>query len=148
MLTYSSDRTVTPDEFKDILVRSTLGERRPVADDEMMKGMIKNSNLVITCWDGDRLVGISRCVTDFFYCCYLSDLAVDVSYQNQGIGKKLIEETSRLLGNSCKIILLSAPAAVDYYPHIGFENHPQAWIRQTNLKAEQGASDNADKPRV
>lgn len=138
MLTYSSDRTVKPDEFKGILVRSTLGERRPVADDEMMKGMIENSNLVITCWDGDRLVGISRSVTDFFYCCYLSDLAVDISYQNQGIGKKLIEETSKRLGDLCKIILLSAPAAVDYYPHIGFEKHPQAWTRPTNHNRIQG----------
>ena len=128
MLTYSSDRPVTAHEFKDLLLRSTLGERRPVDDDAMMQGMIENANLIITCWDRDLLVGISRSVTDFHYCCYVSDLAVDVSYQRKGIGKKLIEETSGKVGDSCTIILLSAPAAVDFYPHIGFEKHPQAWV--------------------
>lgn len=128
MLTYSSDREVTIDQFKDILLRSTLGDRRPVDDPAMMKGMIENSNLIITCWEGEKLVGLSRSVTDFHYCCYLSDLAVDVSYQKQGIGKKLIEETRRHIGRSCNVILLSAPAAVDYYPQIGFEHHPQAWV--------------------
>ncbi|MDF1860940.1 MAG: GNAT family N-acetyltransferase [Verrucomicrobiales bacterium] len=128
MLTYSSDRPVTAHEFKDLLLRSTLGERRPVEDDAMMQGMIENSNLITTCWDRDLLVGISRSVTDFHYCCYVSDLAVDVSYQRKGIGKKLIEETSGKVRDSCTIILLSAPAAVDFYPHIGFKKHPQAWV--------------------
>ena len=128
MLTYTSDRTVTLDEFREILIRSTLGERRPIEDDSVIEGMIKNSNLVVTCWDEDQLVGIARSVTDFHYCCYLSDLAVDQSYQGRGIGKRLVDETACRLGDSCSVILLSAPAAVDFYPGIGFEKHPQAWV--------------------
>jgi ribosomal protein S18 acetylase RimI-like enzyme len=49
--------------------------------------MLANSNLLVTAWAGQQLVGIARSITDFHYCCYLSDLAVDVAYQQQGIGK-------------------------------------------------------------
>ena len=136
MLTYSTERTITPEEFRDILIRSTLGERRPVDDSSTLQGMIQHSNLIASCWNGDRLVGVSRSVTDFHYCCYLSDLAVDASYQRKGVGKKLLEITSSKLKPSCKIILIAAPAAVDYYPHIGFEKHDQAWIAQSKNLAE------------
>jgi ribosomal protein S18 acetylase RimI-like enzyme len=79
-------------------------------------------------WNKDALVGIARSVTDFYYCCYLSDLAVDRDFQRQGIGRELISRTQAELGNRCTIILLSAPKAVDYYPRIGMERHPQAWV--------------------
>jgi predicted N-acetyltransferase YhbS len=90
--------------------------------------MIEHSNLIATAWDGALLVGIARSVTDFHFCCYLSDLAVDVAYQRQGVGKQLIQITQDALGPRCTIILLAAPAAVDYYPHLGFERHDHAWI--------------------
>ena len=90
--------------------------------------MLEHSNLIATAWDDALLVGIARSVTDFHYCCYLSDLAVDVAYQRRGIGKRLIQLTQDALGRRCKIILLSAPAAVGYYPHLGFERHEQAWV--------------------
>lgn len=118
-------------------MRSTLGKRRPVEDKSTIEGMIKNSNLVVTCWDEEKLVGIARSVTDFHFSCYLSDIAVDQSYQGQGIGKKLVDETVRRLGDSCSVILLSAPGAVDYYPKIGFEKHPQAWVLSPKKEAEQ-----------
>jgi ribosomal protein S18 acetylase RimI-like enzyme len=90
--------------------------------------MLENSNLIATAWDDALLVGIARSVTDFHYCCYLSDLAVDVAYQRRGIGKRLIQLTQDALGQRCNIILLSAPAAVDYYPHFCFKRHEQAWV--------------------
>lgn len=107
---------------------STLGERRPVDDTERMRQMLSNANLVVSAWDGEQLVGISRSVTDWVYCCYLSDLAVSASHQRGGVGKQLIRETQAALGPDAKIILLAAPAAVGYYPHIGFEKHESAWI--------------------
>ena len=87
MLDYSTERVITPAQFRDLLVRSTLGERRPIDDEETLAGMVANGNLCVTCWDGDLLVGIARSVTDFHYCCYLSDLAVDESYQREGVGQ-------------------------------------------------------------
>ena len=128
LIHYSTTTPLTPTTFIDLLRRSTLAERRPVDDAEAIAGMLANADLTVTAWDGDLLVGVARSVTDFTYCCYLSDLAVDVAYQRQGIGMELIAGTQAQLGPRCNLILLAAPAAADYYGHIGFNHHPRCWI--------------------
>jgi GNAT superfamily N-acetyltransferase len=125
---YSSSRSITTAEFIDVLRQSTLGERRPIDDLPCIESMLKHGNLLCTAWDSDKLVGVARSVTDFSYCCYLSDLAVDLAYQCQGIGRELIRLTQTCLEPKCKIILLAAPKAVDYYPKIGFIQHHSAWM--------------------
>jgi predicted N-acetyltransferase YhbS len=115
------------DEVLDLYRASTLGERRPVDDRERMADMLNNANLLVTAWDGNLLVGIARSMTDFVYATYLSDLAVRLSHQRQGIGKELIRRTQREAPRA-SVILLAAPKAVDYYPHIGFQAHPSAWV--------------------
>ncbi|MEO6223366.1 MAG: GNAT family N-acetyltransferase [Vicinamibacterales bacterium] len=107
---------------------STLGQRRPINDPGTLEAMMHHANLVVSAWDGSELVGISRTLTDFVYVGYLSDLAVHARCQRQGIGIGLIENTRAAMGPKSKLILLAAPAAVDYYPRIGFTHHPQAWI--------------------
>ncbi len=134
MLHYSTTTPLTPTTFTDLLRRSTLAERRPVDDAEAIAGMIANADLTVTAWDGELLVGVARSVTDFTYCCYLSDLAVDVAYQRQGIGVELIAQTQDQLGPRCNLILLAAPAAADYYGHIGFDHHPRCWILPRNRR--------------
>jgi ribosomal protein S18 acetylase RimI-like enzyme len=125
---YKINVNITLEEFKGVLSNSTLGGRRPIDDDECLKGMLENSNLVTSAWDNGRLVGIARSVTDFHYSCYLSDLAVSKSHQKLGIGKKLQELTQEQLQPKCKLILLAAPAANEYYEHIGFTNNPRCWV--------------------
>jgi GNAT superfamily N-acetyltransferase len=125
---YETSRQIRPDEFVDLLKRSTLAERRPVDDRECMGAMLEHANLLCTAWDGDKLVGVARSLTDFEYCCYLSDIAVDEAYQKRGIGKELIRLTQSKLGHNAKLILLAAPKAEGYYPKIGFEAHRSAWI--------------------
>lgn len=115
------------DPVIDLYRASTLGERRPVDDRDRMAAMLANANLVVTAWEGDLLVGISRSMTDFAYATYLSDLAVRQSHQRQGIGKELIRVTQRECPRA-NIILLAAPKAVDYYPRIGFTRHNSAWM--------------------
>jgi len=127
-IVYSHEIKITPDQFVDLLRRSGLAARRPVEDPACIEGMLWNANLLVTAWQGDLLVGVARSVTDFSYCCYLSDLAVDASLQKRGVGKRLVHETQQQLGPRCKIILLAAPAATEYYSHIGFSHHPQAWV--------------------
>jgi predicted N-acetyltransferase YhbS len=124
---YDSGRKITVEEFIDLLGRSTLAERRPVDDRKCIQAMLSNANLLCTAWDGGKLVGAARSVTDFEFCCYLSDLAVDVAYQKKGIGKKLIALTQLRLGPKATLILLSAPKAEAYYPKIGFKSHGSAW---------------------
>lgn len=127
-ITYQLTTNISTEEFIDILNRSTLGERRPIDDLECIESMIKNADIIVTAVLDEKIVGVVRAVTDFSYCCYLSDLAVDASFQHQGIGKKLIQKVREQLGTKCKIILLSAPAAVEYYPKIGFMRHSSAWV--------------------
>jgi len=127
-ITYSTRRRVTPAEFVDLLRRSTLAERRPVDDRRCVRAMLKYADLLCTAWDGRTLVGVARSVTDFEYCCYLSDLAVDERYQKKGIGRELIRLTQSRLGAKAKVILLAAPKAESYYPRIGFDQHRSAWI--------------------
>jgi len=126
-LAYAIEPDLTVAEFLDILGRSTLLERRP-SDPATLAAMLLHASLIVTARAGDgRLVGVSRSLTDFAYCCYLSDLCVDAAVQRQGIGRALIERTRAALRPGCMLLLLAAPAANDYYPHIGFEKRERAW---------------------
>jgi GNAT superfamily N-acetyltransferase len=125
---YSDGRPIGVEEAIDLYKRSTLGERRPVDRPDIFEGMLKNANLTITAWSGERLIGIARTLTDFSYVAYLADLAVDVDYQRRGIGRRLVEETRRRLRPECMIVLLAAPKANEYYPKLGFEHNPRAWM--------------------
>ena len=127
MIAYRLGNDLNLDEVIELYRASTLGERRPVDERGRMGLMLKNANLVVTAWDGDLLVGIARALTDFSYTTYLADLAVRLSHQRQGIGKELVRRTQREAGPQASLVLLSAPAAVEYYPHVGFTHHPQAW---------------------
>lgn len=127
-IAYRDDTRLSVDQAIDLYRRSTLGERRPVGRPDIFEGMLKHANLLITAWHDDRLVGIARSLTDFHYVAYLSDLAVDADYQRQGIGRQLIVETRQRLQPECKVVLIAAPAANDYYPKLGFEHNPRAWI--------------------
>jgi len=116
------------DQVIELYNASTLGERRPVADREIMSAMLHHANLVVTAWDEDLLVGIARTLSDFAYVGYLADLAVRASHQRQGIGTALIQKTREQMGPRSMLVLLSAPKAVAYYPKIGFIRHESAWI--------------------
>lgn len=129
MLSYQANAKVSAKQFIDLLNQTTLGARRPLDDIDVVQAMLDHADLMITAWDDTRLVGVARCVTDYVYCCYLSDLAVDEEYQHQGIGKALIATVEQHLQPTCKIILLAAPQAVEYYGKIGFEQHPSAWTK-------------------
>lgn len=128
MIHYRLGNDLNLDEVIELYAASTLGERRPINDRERMAAMLKNANLVVTAWEANLLVGISRALSDFSYATYLSDLAVRLSHQRRGIGKELIRQTQKAGGPQARVILLSAPAATNYYPHIGFTQHSSAWM--------------------
>jgi predicted N-acetyltransferase YhbS len=127
MIAYRSDLRPALEQARELYRASTLGERRPIDDDARFAAMLANANLVVTAWDGELLVGIARAFSDFSYTTYLSDLAVRASHQRRGIGRELIRRT-RAAAPQASLILLAAPAAERYYPHIGFQHHPQAWL--------------------
>jgi predicted N-acetyltransferase YhbS len=124
---YQRELTLSPEEFVEVLQRSTLAERRPVDELERIEAMLQNANLIITARVDGKLVGVSRALTDFAFCTYLSDLAVDEDYQKQGIGAKLIYETKKH-SIKAKLILLAAPKAVNYYPKTGMTSFTHCFL--------------------
>ena len=124
-ISYLINPDLKPKEVSKLFVNS--GIRRPVKNIGRIKRMIKNANLIICARDEKNLVGILRAITDFSYCCYVSDLAVDKKYQHLGIGKKLLKTAQKTLGDEVMILLLSAPEADSFYSHIGMENIQNAW---------------------
>jgi GNAT superfamily N-acetyltransferase len=125
---YAREETLSAEEFIDVLRRSGLDERRPVDDRGRIDRMLAHANLIITARDAGRLIGVSRALTDFAFCCYLSDLAVDKQYQRGGIGKRLIEETHRTAGPETACILLSAPGAMGFYRSIEMPQADNAFV--------------------
>lgn len=124
---YTIEKSLDVSEFIEVLKNNTLAERRPVEDEQRIASMCINANLIVTARINGKLIGVARSITDFVYCTYLSDLAVDIKYQKKGIGKKLIEETKKQTPQA-KLILLSAPDAVDYYPKIGMTKHNHCYF--------------------
>ncbi|GIM51245.1 GNAT family N-acetyltransferase [Capnocytophaga cynodegmi] len=112
-----------PETMQIIEVYQSSGIKRPIDNVARIEKMYVNSNIIITAWENKKLVGVARALTDFSYCCYLSDLAVRQEYQSEGIGKQLIEEVKKAIGTTEEIslLLLSAPNAMEYYPKVGFE---------------------------
>ena len=135
-IVYRHDVTLTPEQYADILKRTSLGARRPVDDLKAMAQMLQHAHILITAWDGDVLVGVARSFSDRAYVTYLADLAVDTRYQRRGIGKKLIAATTALTDVTCKTVLFAAPDAKEYYGHVGFDAIPTGWglARSDQLK--------------
>lgn len=128
-ISYALEPDLAVEEFVSVLQRSTLAARRPVDDTERIAAMLRNADLILTARNSaGKLVGVSRAITDFSYCTYLSDLAVDQDFQKQGIGRRLLLETHKQAGLATTLLLLSAPQAVTYYPHIGMQQHNSCWL--------------------
>lgn len=129
MLFYQQENNLSPEEFIDVLIRSTLSDRRPIHDLGRMKKMLQNASIVLTCRNqSNKLIGISRSITDYAYCTYLSDLAVDVKFQRKGVGKELIRLTHERAGHHTALVLLSAPNAETYYENIQLRKHKACFV--------------------
>ena len=127
-IVYALEPQLTVEEFIDVLRRSTLAERRPIDDAATMSGMLAHADILVTARDSRKLlVGVSRAITDFSYCTYLADLAVDVAFQRRGIGRELIRQTHSAAGLHTNLLLVAAPKAETYYPHIGMLPHNSCW---------------------
>jgi ribosomal protein S18 acetylase RimI-like enzyme len=148
-LTFQLEPDLSPHDFIDLLRRSTLAERRPIHDFNTMQSMVENASVLVTArrHDTQLLVGVARSISDFAFCTYLSDLAVDSAYQRQGIGKRLLQMSHEHAGLHTNLVLNAAPAAVEYYPKIGLEQHNSCWVINGVRKEEENQeNDEESKP--
>jgi GNAT superfamily N-acetyltransferase len=129
---YSVESNVTAEEFHQLLLASTLAERRP-SDLARLNRMLRGANLIVTARIDGLLVGIARSVTDWSFCCYLSDLAVSKDVQGQGIGRGLIEHTRKICGPEVSVILSAAPGAITFYESIGMPRLPDAFCYRRSV---------------
>ncbi|WP_010280101.1 GNAT family N-acetyltransferase [Bacillus timonensis] len=118
-ISYKVNESIKAEELSNVF--RTSGIKRPSDDLKRLQRMIEHSNVLITAWDNDQLIGVARAITDYCYCCYLSDLAVNKNYQHKGIGKELVRLLQGHIGEEVALLLLSSPIAMEYYPKIGFE---------------------------
>jgi len=125
-LTYKINPALNPEEVADVFRKS--GIKRPVDNIARIQKMIENADITIAASEGSKLVGIARAITDYAYCCYLSDLAVEKAYQKQGIGQELVRKLREHLGEEVSLVLISAPTALEYYPKIGFQSTDKAFV--------------------
>lgn len=123
---YRHDVSLDPGDV--IRVFDNSGIRRPTGDLARIARMFAAPSLCVSAWIDGVLVGVSRSLTDYAYCCYLSDLAVDRAYQGLGIGRELVRRTQSIIGDEVSLILLSAPNAMSYYPMLGFELVDNAYV--------------------
>lgn len=128
-LAYALEPELSVEEFMDVLVRSTLAERRPMDKPGLLDRALRGADLIVTARDAvGRLVGVSRALTDYALATYLADLAVDEACQGRGIGRELVRRTHEAAGLHTALILLAAPKARTYYPHIGMRPHDSCWV--------------------
>lgn len=125
MISYLETKQVSSTDVATVFKNS--GIKRPYEDLERIERMINNADVLITAWDEGKMVGVARAITDFSYCCYLSDLAIDNEYQKQGIGKELVSRVQRIIGDECSLVLISSPIAKEYYPRLGFSENDKAY---------------------
>ena len=76
---YAIEPGLPPEEFLGLLERSTLAQRRPMDEPETIRAMLRNAGVIVTARIDEKLIGVSRAITDFAYCTHLSDLAVDAA---------------------------------------------------------------------
>ena len=127
-VTYQLEPNLAAADFIDLLHRSTLAQRRPVGSPATIQKMLDNADIILTARLQGRIVGVSRAISDFAYCTYLSDLAVDEACQSRGIGRELVGRTHEIAGLGTSLILLAAPNAENNYPKIGMDKHNSCWI--------------------
>lgn len=125
-IVYQINRIPEANQIIDLFVKSEMP--RPNNDPKRIRRMFENSDLIVTAFHGDKLVGVCRCITDWVWCCYLSDLAVDPEYKRNGIGKQLIQLAKETVGEQVMILLLSVPTAMSYYPKVGFTKENRGFI--------------------
>lgn len=133
---YEIAPTLDVENFQSILARSGLAERRPVDNPELIKGMVASATFFVLAYAGSQLIGLSRCLSDFAFACYCSDLAVDTAYQGQGIGKALLKRSRKHAGESCAFVLVSAPNAEGFYRSIGLADFPLCFGWAPGAKVE------------
>lgn len=127
-ITYQQELTLTAADYISVLSRTTMRDKRPLANTERIQGMLDGANFIVTARESDTIIGVARCITDFAWIAYCAELAVAETHQGVGVGQKLIEVAKALLGPQIGLSLLAEPEAEGFYRRIGMEQYPAFFL--------------------
>lgn len=115
------------DYIKLIVLFNQVGWNDKTEDTNRLRKMVENSQIVVTAWDKEEMVGFARCTTDYVFNGQINNVVVDVNYREKGIGKELINkivDTSKLV----TYILRGDIENERFYREIGFEDAPLSLV--------------------
>lgn len=139
MVSIEVNPQISADAFIDILQRSGLAERRPVEDSRRIAKMLEEADLILVAKDAnDKIAGVARCLTDFAYVCYVSDLAICKTRQGEGIGRMLLQRVRSIIQPEARVFLISAPAAVGFYEKINLPRIEQCFDVPAGIFNQEG----------
>jgi ribosomal protein S18 acetylase RimI-like enzyme len=125
MIMYNTDKKVDYDRLKTLF--NEVGWNDKTDDINRLKTMVENSQIVVTAWDEDTMVGFARCTTDYVFNGQINNVVVDSKYRKKGIGKVLIDT---ILDSSKQVtyMLRGSIRNENFYRSLGFEDGPISLI--------------------
>lgn len=133
MISYSDSERLEFAEYEGFLKRCDLGSQYPRKNFETrVTQVLKNVDVCITARDQTgRLVGVAMGVTDWAYFLFLTDLGVDRTLTNQGIGSRLLQLAHEKAGGEEDITMttISNGEAIGFYEKNEMPNEPELRVK-------------------
>ena len=126
-LEFSFDRPVGPEELGPLLNQSDWAQGRTGPG---LETMLRMSSLKLGVWDDNRLVGFARVLSDGVYRCVIEDVIVDESYQDRGIGTRIMRTLMKELSGVEHVYLFTGGERLkQFYERLGFSLTPYLSMR-------------------
>lgn len=108
---------------------SDLGGR----EGDKVRRSFENSNVVCFAFDGPKLIGSARALSDFEYHATIYDVAVHPDYQRRGLGTRIMNEVLSALP-VWRVLLVADDDVRPFYGRLGFESFGNTFARIDRLK--------------
>lgn len=95
----------------------------------LLPDLLLNSTFVVSAWDGARLVGLSRVVSDRVYFSTLQQVGVHPDYRRQGLGSELVRRCIERFSTTSFLLTTDEPSNETFYGRFGFRLAGNAMIR-------------------
>jgi len=87
-ITFAEKKDLDPTKLVRLYHQAPWAKGRTLED---AREMLRHTDVAVTAWDGDLLIGFGRVLTDYVYRATIWDVIVDKAYQRQGIGADIVQ---------------------------------------------------------
>jgi len=121
-----------------------LGTKEPAR----LAAALRASHAVATAWDGARLIGIGRVVSDGVYYATVFDVAVAPAWQGRGVGRALMAALEGSVPAGARLYLTATFGHEGFYRGLGYRRHRTAMAKYPDgaspyLDGDEGGDDDA-----